>query len=131
MWETFPKFKEDTLSSKKSLNEVLERIILDVEKIKGAAAVAEDGVVLADVNIDDPDNIGAISVFIGMTGNYIGETLGIGQMKTGIVDIKGEKLLIFNVGNFQLGILIEPKASARFTISEVNGILDEEFNRGE
>ena len=58
-------------------------------------------------------------------------TLGIGEMNTGIVDIKGEKLLIFNVGSFQIGILIEHKASARFTISEVNGILDEEFNRGE
>ena len=122
------KNKEDTLSPKKSLSEILERIILDVEKIKGAAAVAEDGIVLADVNIDDPDNIGAISVFIGMTGNYIGETLGIGSMKTGIVDIKGEKLLIFNVEDFLIGILLEPKASARFTISEVSAILDEEFN---
>ena len=116
------------MSPKKSLGEILERIILDVEKIKGAAAVAEDGIVLADVNIDDPDNIGAISVFIGMTGNYIGETLEIGQMKTGIVDIKGEKLLIFNVEDFLIGILLEPKASARFTISEVSAILEEEFN---
>lgn len=117
------------MSPKKSLSEILERIVLDVEKIQGAAAVAEDGVVLADVSLEDAEGIGAIAVFIGMTGNYIGETLRIGDLKTGIVKIKGQKLLIFNVKSFQIGVLIEPKASARYSISEISTILDEEFEK--
>ena len=33
------------------------------------------GVVLADVGLEDAEGIGAIAVFIGMSGNFIGETL--------------------------------------------------------
>ena len=118
------------MSTKKSLNELLEKIILEVEKIKGAAAVAEDGVVLAEVGLDDPEGIGAIAVFIGMSGNFIGETLKIGKLKTGVIDIEGQKLLVFNMGHFQIGVLLDSKASARFAISEISNLLESEYEEG-
>ena len=118
------------MSTKKSLNELLEKIILEVEKIKGAAAVAEDGVVLADVGLEDAEGIGAIAVFIGMSGNFIGDNLKFGDMKSSVIEIEGQKLLVFNMSNFQLGVLIDAKASARFAISEINNILESEYQGG-
>jgi predicted regulator of Ras-like GTPase activity (Roadblock/LC7/MglB family) len=117
------------LSSKKSLNEILEKIVLEVEKVKGAAAVAEDGVVLADLGLEDSEGIGAISVFIGMAGNFIGQTLGVGKLLSGMIVIEGDKLLVFNMGNFQIGVLIEAKASARFAVSEITNLLETEYEQ--
>ena len=118
------------MSTKKSLNELLEKIVLEVEKVKGAAAVAEDGVVLADVGLEDSEGIGAIAVFIGMTGNFIGETIGIGKLMSGMIEIEGQKLLVFNMGHFQIGVLIDAKASARFAVSEITNLLETEYDEG-
>lgn len=103
--------------------------MLEVEKVKGAAAVAEDGVVLADLGLEDSEGIGAISVFIGMTGNFIGQTLKMGKLLSGMIEIEGDKLLVFNMGNYQIGVLIDSKASARFIVNEITNLLETEFDQ--
>ncbi len=111
------------MNKKKGLKELLERIMTEVDNILGVVAVAEDGVVLAEVGIENAEGIGAITVFIGTTGNYIGDTLGIGQTYTSTVDIKDQKILTFNMGDYQIGVLIDRKSSARYIISGVNKLL--------
>jgi len=112
-----------SMSKNEELNDLLEKVVSTVDKVKGALAVAEDGIVLANKGVDTPEDLGAITTFVASAGVMIGDSLAIGNFRTAAVELKDMKLLAVNCKKYYLGILLEPTASITYTIDAIDKLL--------
>ncbi len=110
---------ESRIEDKESIRHLLEGLVSDIENVDGAFAVADDGVVLEEVNVEDSERIGAIAVFMGTIGVYVGESLHLGLMENGLVEFQGKKLIIIVRNIYYIGMLIDPKGSVKYIKSMV------------
>ncbi|MBN1327639.1 MAG: roadblock/LC7 domain-containing protein [Candidatus Cloacimonetes bacterium] len=111
------------MDDKEFIRKLLEGLVSEIDHVNGVLAVADDGVILDDVNVDDADRIGAIAVFMGTIGVYVGETLHLGTMENSLVEFQGQKLIIVHRDIYYLGILIDPKGSVKYIKTMVNDFL--------
>ena len=111
------------IDDKEHIRQLLEGLVSEIEHVNGALAVADDGVVLDEINVDDSDKIGAIAVFMGTIGIYVGETLHLGDMENSLVEFQGQKLIIIHRDIYYIGILIDPKGSVKYIKSIISDFL--------
>lgn len=111
------------IDDKDYIRHLLEGMVSEIEHVIGALAVADDGVVLEEVNVENSESIGAIAVFMGTIGIYIGETLHLGDMENGLVEFQGQKLIIVSRDIYYIGLLIDPKGSVKYIKNMVKDYL--------
>ena len=113
-FEDLPKVED-----KETIHQTLQGLVSQVEHVDGAFAIADDGVVLDELNVEDTERIGAIAVFMGTIGVYVGESLHLGLMENGLVEFQGKKLMIIVRDIYYIGLLIDPKGSVKYIKSMV------------
>ena len=108
------------------------------EGVTGVVIVATDGTVLAhDLDGEsvgdltnradgvDPDQEGAIAVFVGNAARQIGEALALGAFQSGVVQGSTDqsKMLVLNRPDYYVGLLLAERASPALVATSVAGLL--------
>ena len=92
--------------------------ISGIEDVEGVVFVDKDGLILAsDVN-GEPEEKGALPVFVGEAAIQVGSILKLGSFETGAVNGE-ERFLIFERPEAFLGVFISRNASVAMVESEV------------
>ncbi len=94
-----------------------------VPGIAGAVLVARDGTVLADDFEGDAEKEAAVAVFVGNAASEIGESLALGSLERGMVEVGGERMLVLEQPKYFVGLGLEGRASPELAHAEAKKLL--------
>lgn len=94
-----------------------------VPGVEGAVLVARDGTVLAHDLEGNAEQEGAVVVFVGNTAVEIGETLTLGALERGVVEVGGSRTLVIEQPSYFVGLLLTERTSPELLLAEARKLL--------
>jgi predicted regulator of Ras-like GTPase activity (Roadblock/LC7/MglB family) len=94
-----------------------------VPGVQGAVLVARDGTVVADDFEGDAEKEAAVAVFVGNAASEIGESLALGNLERGSVQVGEDRMLVLEQAKYFAGLVLEDRASPELVHAEARKLL--------
>jgi len=119
----------DAVHQKEVTGDMIEELastLKQIESVTGVVITARDGIVLADeLETGNPQQQGAVAVFVGNAASMVGESLALGSFNWGTVGVGKGTMLVIEQPDYHVGLLLSERASPAMVATHAQSVLAE------